>query len=157
VKRSVGIPVVGSGDVVSVATARARWERGVDALAIGRGAMESPWLFSQIAADWRGETSRGAEVADRLRALRRYRELLDEVYPEKVTAARLRGMACRMAKGFPGSAALREVVSRTRSSRELLDVLDRFEVLQAAMAESHRASASAAPVREAATSERPAA
>ena len=54
------------------------------------------------------------------------------MYPEKVTAARLRGMACRMAKGFAGSASLREAVSHTRSTRELLDVLDRFEVLWAA-------------------------
>ena len=73
VKRAVSIPVVGSGDVVSVATARSRLARsGVDGIA-------------------------------------------------------MRGMACRIARGFPGCGALREAVSRTRRSDELLEVLDRFE------------------------------
>ncbi len=128
VKRAVSIPVVGSGDVVSVATARSRLARsGVDGIAIGRGAMENPWLFAEIAADLRGEPCTPPTVGGRMAALRRYRELLDEAYPEKVTAARLRGMACRIARGFPGCGALREAVSRTRRSDELLEVLDRFE------------------------------
>ncbi len=127
VKRAVRIPVVGSGDVTSVDAARRRWAASrVDALAIGRGAMENPWLFAEIAADLEGRALPSSSVPDRMRALRRYRELLDEVYPEKVTAARLRGMACRTIKGFAGSAALREAVSRTRRTQELLDVLDRF-------------------------------
>jgi tRNA-dihydrouridine synthase B len=146
VKRSVGIPVIGSGDVVSVATARARWVRGeIDGLALGRGAMENPWLFRQIAADLRGAQEPPPTVPDRLGALRRYRELLEEVYPERVTAARLRGMACRIAKGFPGSSALREAVSRTRSTVELLDVLERFEREGSAAAAGGRAIAEARP------------
>lgn len=36
-------------------------------------------------------------------------------------------MACRTLKGFPGSAALRESVSRTRSSDELLSIVAAFE------------------------------
>jgi len=128
VKQSVRIPVVGSGDVVSVATARDRFSRGgVDALAIGRGAMENPWLFRAIAADLEGRALPSPTVADRIAALRRYRELLDESYPEKVTSARLRGMACRTLKGFAGSAVLRERVSRTRASDELLGILATYE------------------------------
>lgn len=132
VKRAVSIPVVGSGDVVSVATARSRIERGgVDGVAIGRGAMENPWLFAQVAADLRGEEAPAPTVSQRFAALRRYRELLDEAYPEKVTSARLRGMACRISRGFPGCGALREAVSRTRRSDELLEVLALFEAGEA--------------------------
>jgi len=128
VKRSVDIPVLGSGDVVSVATARERLRRsGVDGLLIGRGAMENPWLFRQIEADRAGETLPPPTVHQRLGALRRYRELLDEAYPTKVTAARLRGMTCRTVKGFPGSAHLREAVTHTRTADELIEVLDQFE------------------------------
>lgn len=141
VKQAVQIPVVGSGDVVSVATARERSARsGVDALAIGRGAMENPWLFAQIAAAAEGREVPGPTVADRLGALRRYRALLDESYPEKVTAARLRGMACRTLKGFPGSAALRERVTHTRGSDELLAILAAFEA-DASVNESRRTAA----------------
>jgi len=128
VKRAVGIPVLGSGDVVSVATARERLRRsGVDGLLIGRGAMQNPWLFEQIVAARRGAPSPPPTVGQRLSALRRYRELLDELYPTKVTAARLRGMTCRTVKGFPGSAHLREAVTHTRTADELVEVLDRFE------------------------------
>ncbi|MDG2307374.1 MAG: tRNA dihydrouridine synthase DusB [Candidatus Binatia bacterium] len=128
VKRAVDIPVFGSGDVVSVATARKRLERsGVDGLLIGRGAMENPWLFRHIISDRAGETLPAPTVGERLAALRRYRQLLDEVYPTKTTAARLRGMTCRTVKGFPGSAHLREAVTHTRTADELVDVLDQFE------------------------------
>lgn len=128
VKRAVDIPVMGSGDVVSVATARERFRRsGADGLLLGRGAMENPWLFRQIVADQAGETLPPPTVHQRLAALRRYRELLDEQYPTKVTAARLRGMTCRTVKGFPGSAHLRERVTHTRSADELIAVLDEFE------------------------------
>lgn len=145
VKRAVSIPVVGSGDVVSVATARARLERSrVDGIAIGRGAMENPWIFSQVATALRGEVADPPTPSQRFGALRRYRELLDEAYPEKVTAARLRGMACRIARGFPGCGALREAVSRTRRSDELLEIVARFEdgePLVAAMPSSADSSA----------------
>ena len=125
VKQAVGIPVVGSGDVVSVAAARERLAiSGADGLAIGRAAMENPWVFGEIAADLEGRSLEPARLEERFTALRRYRALLDEQYPEKVTSARLRGMACRILKGFPGCAALRERVSRTRSSDELLAILD---------------------------------
>ena len=128
VKRSVSIPVMGSGDVVSVATARERVRRsGADGLLLGRGAMANPWLFRQIVADRRGETVLAPTVVERLGLLRRYRELLDEIYPTKVTAARLRGMTCRTVRGFTGSAQLREAVTRTRTADELIAELDRFE------------------------------
>jgi len=128
VKRAVRIPVLGSGDVVSVATARERLRRSeVDGLVIGRGAMANPWLFRQIVAARGGAVVPAPTVAERLGALRRYRELLDEIYPCRVTAARLRGMTCRTVKGFPGSAHLREAVTHTRTADELIATLDRFE------------------------------
>jgi tRNA-dihydrouridine synthase B len=128
VKQAVGIPVVGSGDVVDVATARARLASGVDGLAIARGALENPWVFSEIEAAEQGGSRTPPTPGDRIAALRRYRVLLDEMYPERVTAARLRGMACRMTRGFPGSAALRNALGGTRSSDELLALLARFEL-----------------------------
>jgi len=83
-------------------------------------------------------------VPQRLAALRRYRELLDLAYPEKVTSARLRGMACRIARGFPGCGALREAVSKTRRSDELLEIVTRFEEAWPAMAAEAQAARSAA-------------
>jgi len=127
VKESVEIPVLGSGDVVSVATARKRWEiGGVDGLMVGRGAMENPWIFSQLAADLEGRSVAMPTLEDRFAALRRYYELLLETYPEKTAAPRLRGMGCRTLKAFPGSAILRDRVGKSRTAEALFDLLDEF-------------------------------
>lgn len=135
-KEAVSIPVLGSGDVVSAPTARRRWEiGGVDGLMIGRGAMENPWIFSALAADMRGEEAPLPGLEDRFAALRRYHELLLESYPEKAAAPRLRGMACRTLKAFPGSARLRDRVGKTRASEELFALLDEFLAWQHERAE----------------------
>ena len=127
VKESVEIPVLGSGDVVSVATARKRWEiGGVDGLMVGRGAMENPWIFSQLAADLEGRSVAMPTLEDRFAALRRYYELLLETYPAKTAAPRLRGMGCRTLKAFPGSAMLRDRVGKSRTAEALFDLLDEF-------------------------------
>ena len=148
VKQAVGVPVVGSGDVVDVASARRRWETsGVDGIAIARAAMENPWVFAEIAAAMAGRDRAAPTIADRVAALRRFHALLAALYPEKVSAARLRGMACRIIKGFPGSAALREAVGHARSSAELFALLDAFE--QAQRAAERAASGAAGLVRAA--------
>ena len=50
------IPVIGNGDVNSVARAFDCIENyGVAGVAIGRGAMHNPWIFGQIADAWEGK------------------------------------------------------------------------------------------------------
>ena len=49
VKESVGIPVIGNGDVVDEDSAKAMFEySGVDGIMIGRASMGNPWIFEQI-------------------------------------------------------------------------------------------------------------
>jgi tRNA-dihydrouridine synthase len=49
VKSLVKIPVVGSGDVKTVADIeRMKKHTGVDAVMIGRGAIPNPWIFSRV-------------------------------------------------------------------------------------------------------------
>ena len=52
VKRAVSIPVVGNGNVVSVAAARSMLDiTGVDGVMVGRGALGRPWLFADLQAE----------------------------------------------------------------------------------------------------------
>ena len=88
--------------------------------------MENPWIFSQLAADLKGETAPTPTLEDRFAALRRYYELLLESYPEKTAAPRLRGMGCRTLKSFPGSAILRDRVGKSRTAEELFQLLEDF-------------------------------
>jgi tRNA-dihydrouridine synthase len=49
VKASVGIPVIGNGDVITTSDiARMRGHTGCDAVMIGRSAVANPWIFSGL-------------------------------------------------------------------------------------------------------------
>ena len=50
VKEAVSIPVIGSGDVVDVATCRKMEETGCDGIMIARGARGNPWIFKELLA-----------------------------------------------------------------------------------------------------------
>jgi tRNA-dihydrouridine synthase B len=55
VKRAVGIPVLGSGDVWTAADAlRMREQTGCDAVLVARGACGNPWIFRELRAAERG-------------------------------------------------------------------------------------------------------
>lgn len=48
-KEILNIPVVGNGDILTIADAKAMLEKtGCDALMIGRGALKNPWIFHEI-------------------------------------------------------------------------------------------------------------
>ncbi|HSM91525.1 MAG TPA: tRNA dihydrouridine synthase DusB [Anaeromyxobacteraceae bacterium] len=56
VKRAVGVPVLGSGDVWTAGDAlRMRAETGCDAVLVARGAMGNPWIFRELRAHELGQ------------------------------------------------------------------------------------------------------
>ena len=64
VKEAVTIPVIGNGDVVSLASAKAMMEQtGCDAVMAGRAARGNPWIFRQLSVGL-GEISPGENVTD---------------------------------------------------------------------------------------------
>lgn len=56
VRAMTRLPVIGNGDVFSVADAAAMVARcGVDGVMVGRGVLRDPWLLARLRAAWRGE------------------------------------------------------------------------------------------------------
>src|SRR5947208_13160174 len=73
VKRTVSIPVIGSGDAKDAADALARLRASsADGVMIGRGAMSNPWIFMQTAQLRRGEQLFEPTPADKCELLLRY-------------------------------------------------------------------------------------
>jgi nifR3 family TIM-barrel protein len=80
------IPVIGNGDIRTVADARQMFnETGCQAISIGRGALANPWIFSQL-VEWEctGQCSPPGNFDDRLSLmLRQFGYLQNQVGTER--------------------------------------------------------------------------
>lgn len=103
VQRAVRIPVLGSGDVTDYASYEARIRPSGEGAAlagvmIGRGALQNPFVFSEIALG-RPCSVRGNEAAA-LAVMSRYAELLTEEFSPKVRIGKLKQLGSQMLRGF---------------------------------------------------------
>jgi tRNA-dihydrouridine synthase B len=124
-KSSVGIPVIGNGDLGDATAAFARMrETGVDALMLGRATLGNPWLVGGLRALMEGrrpEPHPGAP--ERLRfAVHHYRTMVDE-WGEPRAVPQMRKHLGYYLKGFPGASALRERLMRTQTAAETLRIV----------------------------------
>ena len=118
IRERLTIPVLGSGDVTSPALALQRLACA-DGVMIGRGALDNPWLFAQIADVDAGRMPCVPTPEERIRALRLFRDLLFEDLPEPAFIGRFRGIACRFVKGMEGSAAARRAIGAARNAEDV--------------------------------------
>lgn len=101
VKQTVTIPVVGNGDVRTVADiARIRAYTGCDAVMIGRAAIGNPWIF---AGQDRGQVT----VSEKLSLMRRHLTLNLEFYGPEIGLILFRKHAAKYILGLPDEGTLR--------------------------------------------------
>ncbi|MCH5204794.1 MAG: tRNA dihydrouridine synthase DusB [Oscillospiraceae bacterium] len=131
VKEAVNIPVIASGDVVSVEDCVEMYEQtGCDLVMIGRGSYGRPWLFGQIRDHFEGKQVRKEpDIDEKLDIMRRHISLLVEDKGEYVGIKEARRQAAWYIKGISGAAKLRDDFSR-------MNTLDDFERLTEKIRES---------------------
>ena len=110
VKAAVKIPVVGNGDVDSVASARKMLEyTGADGVMIGRAALGQPWLISQIDAGLKsGKEVLPLSFAVVKETLLTHIKELVEYYGEKIALGLSRKYVCWYTKSMRDAKRFRE-------------------------------------------------
>src|ERR687894_1767327 len=133
IKEAVSVPVSGSGDVVTVEDALARWrETNCDGILIGRGAMANPWIFRQVEDALGGREPYQPTLDDKREVLIEYFDLLRADMPEFAAIGRMKQLAGQFTKGLHGGARFRQVIYHSHTVGEVLDrISEYFETVAA--------------------------
>ena len=120
VKQTVKIPVVGNGDVRTVADiARIKTHTDCDGVMIGRGAIGNPWIFAR-------KDREQVTLAEKVALMRRHLALNLNFYGEQLGLILFRKHAARYIHGLAGEATLRVPLLTANSVAEFDRLVGEF-------------------------------
>ena len=126
VKRAVGVPVVGNGDITNAESARRMLaETGCDGLMIGRAAVGRPFVFREIRAALNGEAIPPVTDAERLDAALLQLDLAIDDKGERIAVMESRKQAAQYLFGLRDAAAYRREICEAKSREEVAAILKR--------------------------------
>jgi len=128
VVRAVAIPVLANGDVITAEDGLSMLQdTGAAGVMIGRGAMQNPWIFSQIAELDAGSAIRPTSSADRAALVGRHIELLLRFFEDDHSRIHmLRKYLCAYATGLPGASDFRYRVNSAQHLDAILRAATRY-------------------------------
>jgi nifR3 family TIM-barrel protein len=128
VKKEVGIPIVGNGDVFRPEdAARLVEETGCDGVMIGRGALGNPWLISRTQYFLKhGVILSEPLIEERIQVALQHFDRVLRYKGERIGLNEMRKHAVWYIKGIKKAAQLRDEIMQTRSSEEMRVILSRI-------------------------------
>lgn len=128
VKKCVKIPVIGNGDIHCAADAKRMIEQtGCDAVMIARGARGNPFIFRQTLSLLENGTDIGEPSLDeKMSVMKEHLDLLVEQKGEYIGIREARKHIAWYIKNLRGSAAVRDLVCKTQSYGELVNLLGEY-------------------------------
>ena len=124
VKKSVSIPVIGNGDIMSGYDAvKMRAETGCDAVMIGRKAIGNPGIFSRVQACFNGEEEAAEDSSRRFDLMLRYLEVSVRYLGEEQACRMMRSRLGWFTKGMHKSSLFRESIKHLASEKEGIDLI----------------------------------
>ena len=130
----LSIPVVGNGDIVDVASAQAMLdETGCAGLMIGRGAIQNPWIFTQLAAWMQGEPVPWISPAQRMEAIEAYAQDLTQTFGSpRAALGRVKMMIRHAGESLPQGEQLKQQACRQPTLPQALEAARAyFQALEA--------------------------
>ncbi len=127
VRKSVAIPVIGNGDIVSPEDAlRMRDMTGCDAVMVGRAAVGNPYIFSQIIALIEKREIIGDDIFRQFEIMREYLKASVEYFGEERACPMMRSRLGWFVKGLKHNTAFRESLRQLSSYREAVEKIDSY-------------------------------
>ncbi|MGT2930000.1 tRNA dihydrouridine synthase DusB [Streptococcus dentasini] len=120
------IPFIGNGDIKTVEDARFMLEEiGTDAVMIGRGALNNPYLFTQINHFFEsGEILADLTFAEKLDIAFEHLTRLVTLKGEDIAVREFRGLAPYYLRGTSGAAKIRGAVARANSLAQVKEIFE---------------------------------
>ncbi len=127
VKQEVKIPVIGNGDIVDGKTAEEMFKyTGVDGIMIGRAALGSPWIFSEIIEYLEGREKFKISNEEKLKVILKHLRLLVEEKGEYTAVREMRKQIAWYIKNMPEASKIRVKINTLESKNEIEELLTNY-------------------------------
>jgi tRNA-dihydrouridine synthase B len=125
IKKEVGIPVIGNGDISTPPDAMRMFEdTGCDYVMLGRAAMKGPIIFQQINDYFRKAEFKKADDHSRIKMIKKYLFLAEKY---EVSFFRIKLHTQHFTTGMQGAAPYRNRISTSKNISDLREILGGLE------------------------------